>query len=174
MISVQATVYTDAKKTTVADAASLDTLIPLAPGATLPFDLTDWQVLNNKAGLWDTLSKQNTAVALRIEPFRTWTTDISVKPLTVIADTPAFQPREATFTGQVKNETDGNVILGTVTVVLRDAVTEKIIATNQADLDIVNAFPVGEMMSYSIAIPLEPGFDPQRVQVEITASGQQT
>jgi hypothetical protein len=58
MVSVQATVYTDAAKTTVADAAFLNTLIPLAPGANMPFDLTDWRVLNSKAGLWEALSSE--------------------------------------------------------------------------------------------------------------------
>lgn len=174
MVSMQATVYSDPARTAVVDAAFLDTLIPLEPGATMPFDLADWQVLNNKAGLWDTLSKQNAAIVLRIEPFRTWTTDASVVPLTVIEQPPTFSNQEAIFTGQVKNETGHDILLGTVTAALRDEASGKIIATGQTPLNIVNVLAAGESLNYSIAIPVEPGFDPQAVQFEVTASGQQT
>ncbi len=172
MVSVQATVYADPAKTAVVDAAFLDTLIPLAPGENLPFDLADWQVLNNRAGLWETLSKP--VVTLRVEPFRTWATELFIAPLTVMAELPTFSTREAIFTGQVKNETGRNILLGTVTATLRDSTSEKIIATGQIPLGIVNVLAAGEIMSYSIVIPVESGFDPQTVQFEVTASGQGT
>ena len=174
MVSVQATLYTDTMKTAVADSASWDTVIPLAPGAQLPFDLTNWKVLNGKAGLWDTLSKQSASIVLRVEPFRTWATDISVTPLKVIAQPPTFNSREALFKGKVKNNTGRNIILGTVTVILRDKTNGKIVATGQTPLSIANALAPGETLNYSIALPVESGFDPQFVQFEINSSGQQT
>ncbi len=140
----------------------------------MPFDLMDWRVLDGKAGLWDTVSKQGAAVVLRVEPFRTWVTDTSVTPLKVIALPPTFNSREALFKGKVKNNTGRNIILGTVTVTLRDKTNGKVIATHQTSLNIDNAFASGEALSYSIAIPVEPGFDPQTVQIEINASGQET
>jgi len=174
MISLQATVYADPAGTTVVDTALLNTLVPLAPGADMSFDLTDWGVLNSKAGLWDSLSKEKPAVVLRVEPFHTWTTAISVAPLTVVEQEPAFGKQEAVFTGQVRNETGRNIILGTVTVTLRDKASGKITATGQTALDIVNALADGETQDYSVAIPVGSGFDPQNVEFEITASGQQT
>jgi hypothetical protein len=174
MVSVQATVYTDPKKTAVADSASLDTLIPVAPGATFPFDLTDWKVLNSKAGLLDTLSKQSAVIALRVEPFRTWAADTPVIPLMVIAQPPTYSTQEALFEGQVKNNTGRNIIQATVTVTLRDKASGKIVATGQTSLDIDNTFAGGEAMSYSIALPIKTGLDPQGVEIEISASGQET
>lgn len=174
MVSVQAAVYADREKTAVVDTTFVNTLIPLAPGASMPFDLTDWQVLNGKAGLWETLSRQSAAVALRIEPFHTWSMDASVTPLTVIPQPPAFDAQEAVFAGTVKNETGSNIILGTVTVTLRDKASGKIIATSQEPLDVVNMLTDGEARGYSIAIPLGSGFDSQSVEFEIIASGQQT
>jgi hypothetical protein len=174
MVSVQAAIYTDSTRAAVADATSLDTLIPLAPGASMPFDLTDWQVLNNKAGLWEEISKQNAAIILRVEPFRTWTMDTSVATLTVVPQQPVFNTEGATFSGRVKNETGRNIILGTVTVTFRDKTSGKITATRQAALDIVNALADGDMLNYSIALPLGSDFDPQTMQFEIIASGQQT
>lgn len=174
MVSIQAAVYADQEKSTVVDAAFLDTLIPLAPGESMPFDLTDWQVLNNRAGLWGALSKRDPAIVLRVEPFRTWVASASVSPLTVIAKPPTFTAQDAVFTGEVKNETGSNILLGTVTVTLRDSASKKVIATGQASLDIVNALADGQTLGYSIAIPVAPGFDPQTVQFEITTSGQET
>jgi hypothetical protein len=174
MVSVQATMYTDAAKTSVADASFLNTLIPLAPGASMPFDLTDWHVLNGKAGLWDKLSQQDAKIVLRLEPFHTWAADTSVAPLTVVGQSSAFSANEAVFTGQVENDTDGNIILGTVTVTLRDKASGGIVATGQAPLDIVNALAAGESLNYSVAVPMGPGFDPETLEFEITASGQQT
>jgi hypothetical protein len=111
---------------------------------------------------------------LRVEPFRTWTANTSVAPLTVISQPPAFSAQKVTFTGQVKNETGHNILLGTVTATLRDSAGKKIIATGQTSLNIVNVLADGETLNYSIAIPVESGFDPQIVQFEVTASGQQT
>jgi hypothetical protein len=49
-----------------------------------------------------------------------------------------------------------------------------VIATGQASLNIVNVLADGKTLDYSITIPVESGFDPQTVQFEVTASGQQT
>jgi len=174
MVSVQATVYADRARTSVVDATFVNTLIPLAPGENMPFDLTDWQVLNGKADLREALSKQDAAVALRIEPFHTWVVDTSVIPLTVNPEPPTFGTREAVFNGIVKNETGHNIILGTVTVTLRDKASGKITATGQAPMDIVNTLTDGEARGYSITIPIGSGFDPQTMEFEIIASGQQT
>jgi hypothetical protein len=174
MVSVQATLYADDARTAVVDATFMNTLIPLAPGESMPFDLTDWQVLIGKADLREALSKQDAAVALRVEPFHTWVADTSVTPLAVNPEPPAFGAQEAVFTGTVKNDTGHNIILGTVTVTLRDKVSGKITATGQAPVDIVNILTDGEARGYLIAIPVRAGFDPQTVEFEITASGQGT
>lgn len=173
MASVQATVYTDPAKSAVADAAFFNTLIPLAPGENLPFDLTDWGALNGQAGLWDSLSGQKAAVVLRVEPFRTWATDTAVASLTVMAQPPVFSAGQALFTGQVKNETGRNVILGNVTVVLRDKQSGKIVAAGQTPLDIVNKLAPGETLHYTVVILLGADFGPQTVEYTVSAWGQQ-
>jgi len=61
-----------------------------------------------------------------------------------------------------------------VTVTLRDKVSGEIRATGQAPVDIVDELTDGEARGYLIAIPVESGFDPQTLEVEIIASGQQT
>lgn len=174
MVSVQAAVYTDSSKTAVVDSTFWDTIIPLAPGAKMPFDLTNWRVLNNKAGLWDTVSKNGAAVVLRVEPFRTWAADISIVPLKVTAEPPTFGAREAAFEGQIENNTARDVIMGTVTVTLRDKTNGNIVATGQTPLNITNALASGETLRYSVALPIEPGVDPENLQVEVSSSGQGT
>jgi hypothetical protein len=94
--------------------------------------------------------------------------------LAVNPEPPAFGAQEAVFTGTVKNDTGHNIILGTVTVTLRDKASGKITATGQAPVDIVDMLTDGEARGYLIAIPVGSGFDPQTVEFEITASGQQT
>jgi hypothetical protein len=173
MVSVQATVYADLDKAAVVDADFVNSLIPLAPGEVMPFDLTNWRVINGKTGPAKALTK-NAAVALRVEPFHTWATTASVAPLTVIAEPPTFTGQEATFTGTVKNETGRNVMLGTVTVALRDKVGGELRATGQAAVDIVGELTDGEARGYQIVIPIGSGLDTQTMDVEITASGQQT
>jgi hypothetical protein len=173
MVSVQATVYADQGRTAVMDADFINTLIPLLPGEELPFDLRDWRVINGKAGLGEALTK-NAAVVLRVEPFHTWTVNTSVAALTVIPEPPTFSDREVVFTGAVKNDTGHNIILGTVTVTFRDKASGKITATGQEPLDIVNQLTDGEARGYSIVIPIGSGFDPQTVDIEIVASGQET
>jgi hypothetical protein len=54
MTSLQATVYTDSTRSSVADAANFNTLVPIQPGETLPFDLTGWGALNSTRGAYGT------------------------------------------------------------------------------------------------------------------------
>jgi hypothetical protein len=90
----------------------------------------------------------------------------------VITRPPAFSAREVHLTGQVKNETNHSIILGTVTATLRDKASGKIIATGWAPLAVVDALAAGEMLNFSLTIPVASDFDLQTMQFEITASGQ--
>ena len=90
-----------------------------------------------------------------------------------MAQPPVFSAQQALFTGQVKNETGRNIILGNVTVVLRDKQSGKIVAAGQTPLDIVNKLAAGETLHYTVVILLGANFGPQTVEYTVNAWGQQ-
>jgi hypothetical protein len=170
MTSLQATVYTDSSKSLVADAAFLNTWIPLEPGETLAFDLTEWGTLNNNQGLWGELAKQNAVIELRVEPFLTWMADARVAKLLLVDSSVSFKDQQATFTGKVK--TDKSITTGLVTAVVRQKSSGEIVATGSAHLDIVGSTIPGQVLDYHLTIPLPIDVDPASVATEITAMGQ--
>jgi hypothetical protein len=173
MASLQATVYSNAAKTTVVDAAYFNTWIPLKPGETRPFDLTGWGALNNTQGLWDKLSKQNAAIVMRLEPFLTWPADTSVGGLALLEGSQTNKTGQVVFTGKVRNDMAGSINNGLVTAILRQKSGGQIIATGSTHLAISDSAAPGQIMEYSLAVLLPPGVDPAGLAAELSAIGQQ-
>jgi hypothetical protein len=173
MASMQATVYTDSTKSVVADAAYLDTLVPIQPGETLPFDLTNWGALNSTRGLWDRLAKQNAVISLRLEPFLTWTETTSVAELSLGDGNVSVNNQQALFTGKVQNDMSGRINAGEVVAVVRQKSSGEIVATGRQALDITDSAAPGQILGYSITVTLPPNLDPTNLVTEVSALGQQ-
>ncbi len=173
MASIQATVYSDATQSTVVDAAYFNTWIPMQPGETLPFDLSSWGALNNTAGLWEQLAKQNAAIVVRIEPFLTWPIDATVGQLTLVAGSQNIKDGQALFSGKVRNDLPGSINNGLVTAVVRQKAGGQIVATGSTHLAISDSAAPGKVLEYSLAVPLPSNVDPAGLATELTAIGQQ-
>jgi hypothetical protein len=173
MTSLQATVYTDSTRNIVADAAYINTWVPLQPGETLPFDLTGWGALNSTRGLWDQLAKQNAAITLRLEPFLTWTAAADVAQLSLVDSSVSINNQQAVFTGKVQNDMAGRINNGLVTAVVRQKSNGDIVATGGQHLDITDSAAPGQVLDYSLTVQLPANVDPAAVEAEVTAMGQQ-
>jgi hypothetical protein len=170
MASIQATIYTDANKSAVADAATFDTWVPLEPGETRPFDLTEWGALNNIPTLWYDLGTQNPAIELRLEPFSTWAGDARLVKPSLADENVSFENQQAVFTGKAKM--DASLTTGLVTAVVRQKSGGGIVATGEAHLDIAGSAPPGQAFDYRIVVPLPADVDPASLETEVTAVGQ--
>jgi hypothetical protein len=173
MTSLQATVYTDSTKSTVADAAFIDTTVPIQPGESLPFDLTGWGALNSTRGLWDQLARENAAISLRLEPFLTWTEATSVAELSLSDGSVSFNGQQALFTGKVRNDMSGRINAGEVVAVVRQKSNGVIVATASQPLSITDSAAPGQILDYSIDVSLPANLDPATLDTEVSALGQQ-
>ena len=173
MASLQAAVYSDATKSALVDAAYFNTWIPLQPGETRPFDLTGWGALNNTAGLWEQLSKQNAAIVVRLEPFLTWPVDAAVGKLALLDGSLSYKDGQAFFTGKVQNDMPGSINNGLVMAVLRDKTGGQIVATGNVQVAISDSAAPGQILDYSLTIPLPSNVNPAGLATELTAIGQQ-
>jgi hypothetical protein len=172
MTSLQATVYTDSSRSSVADAAYLNTLIPIPPGGSLPFDLTGWGALDSTSGLWDQLARQNAVITVRLEPFLTWTASSNVASLALVGGSVSIKDRQVLFTGKVRNDLNGRINAGAVVVVVLQKSSGEIVATACQPLAITDSAAPGRVMDYSIAVQLPANLDDTALQTEILALGQ--
>lgn len=172
MVFLQATVYTDANKSAVADAASFDTWVPLGPGETRPFDLSDWGALNNIHTLWYDIQTQNPVIELRFEPFSTWVGDVKPVKLTVAGDNVSFENGQAIFTGKVHADANTTISNGLIIAVVRQKAGGEIVATSSVHLDIVSSTAPGQVLDYQVIVSLPADVDPSTLETEITAVGQ--
>ncbi len=172
MASLQATVYSDSVRSSVVDAATYNTWLPLQPGETLPFDLTGWGALNNIPGLWDELAGQNAAIDLRIEPFLTWPVNAKVARLEVVDGRVSRNDQQVIFTGKVRNDQAGSINNALVTAVVRQSPGGAILATGSQHLAINDSAAPGQVLDYSLAVALPTTVDPASLQTEIVAMGQ--
>ena len=173
MTSLQAMVYDDQERSVVADAACLNTWIPLGPGESLPFDLSGWGVLGSSHGLWEQMAGKNAFIALRLEPFLTWTTEARVAKLPLVESNASFTEHQALFSGKVKNNTASGISNGLVIVVLRLKQSGEMVATGSIHLGIADSVSPGQILDYQLVIPLPPDMDPAALTVDVTALGQQ-
>jgi hypothetical protein len=172
MTSLQATVYADSLKSQVADAAEFSTALPLMPGETRPFDLDEWGALNHTAGLWEQLAGENASIDLRLEPFLTWTTAATaVSKLSILNTTITFDNQQAFFTGKVENDTGSGITNGLVTAIVRQKSNQQVVAAGTTQLDITDSAVPGQIMDYSIIIPLPANLDPATLLTEVIAEG---
>ena len=173
MTSLQASVYSDSSRSSLVDAAYLNTWIPLGPGQTLPFDLTAWGALNDTRGLWQELAKQNAVIDLRIEPFLTWKDLTNEAKLETENGSVSIRDHQAVFTGQVRNDMPGRINNGMVTAVVRQYPGGAILATGDTHLAITDSLAPGQILDYSLAVSLPANVDPASVVTELTAMGEQ-
>ena len=173
MTSLQATVYTDSTRSSVADAAFFNTVVPIQPGESLPFDLTGWGALNSTRGLWDQLAKQNAAISLRLEPFLTWSNTNQVAKLSLSDGNVSINNQQALFTGKVQNNMSGRINAGVVIAVVRQKASGEIVATGSQPLAITDSAAPGQVLDYSITVQLPANLDPAGLDTEISAQGQQ-
>ncbi len=172
MTSLQATIYADSTKSQVVDAAEFTTWLPLMPGETLPFDLANWGSLNATRDLWDQLVGKNAVIDLRIEPFLTWTSDAKVMELSLVDGHESINDQKAHFTGKVKNGSN-SITSGLVSAVIRQKSSGQIVATGSVQLGITDSAAPGQLLDYSIFLPLPVNTDLATVSTEVTAKGYQ-
>ncbi len=172
MTSLQASVYADSTRSSVVDASSFNTWIPLEPEETLPFDMTAWGPLNNTSGLWDSIADKST-ITMRVEPFLTWTGEARVGALSLEGDSVSFTDQQALFTGKVINNLGSSIINGQVTAVVRQKSSGDIVATGIVHLDITDSAAPGQILGYNLAVPLPANVDPTTLNTDVSAMGQQ-
>jgi hypothetical protein len=172
MTSIQATVYADATRSTVVDADDFTTWIPLEPGETLPFDMSGWGPLSNVSGLWDTIAEKS-SIVVRMEPFLTWTAEARVAKLSLENGSVSFTDHQAVFTGEVTNNLGSSIINGQVIAILRKKSSAELVATGIVHLEISSPVAPGQVINYSADIPLPQDLNPETVETEVTAWGQQ-
>ena len=157
----------------MADAAFFNTVVPIQPGESLPFDLTGWGALNSTRGLWDQLAKQNAAISLRLEPFLTWSNTNQVAKLSLSDGNVSINNQQALFTGKVQNNMSGRINAGVVIAVVRQKASGEIVATGSQPLAITDSAAPGQVLDYSITVQLPANLDPAGLDTEISAQGQQ-
>ena len=87
--------------------------------------------------------------------------------------TVSFKNQQALFTGKVKNDSPGGITSGSVTAILRMESNGQIIAVGSAHLGITDSAAPGQILYYSITVPLPPKMDPALLETEIFARGYQ-
>jgi hypothetical protein len=171
MTAVQAAVFS-AGKNQLLDAGQYVTWLPLAPGQTLPFDISDWGTL---AALPAALtgSEQNFEYSLRLEPFLSWSSAPPAVSLSQVHSTESIEKGTAIFSGQVKNDTPNGITTGLILAVMKQKTDGKIVAVGNAHLPITDSAAPGAVVDYSLKLPLPAGVDASTLQAEITALGYQ-
>jgi len=171
MTALQASVYS-ADNSKLLDAGQYATWLPLAPGETLPFDISDWGMLNN---LPKTLSgaEANFNVRLRLEPFLTWNSNAPVVKLALVSPSESIENGMAIFSGQVKNISDSGITTGLVLMVVKQKADGKIVAVGNVHLPITDSAAPGAVLDYALKLPLAEGEDAGALEAEVTALGYQ-
>ena len=171
MTAVQASVYS-ADKSMLLDTGQYATRLPLAPGQTLPFDISDWGTLNNLPKAL-TGVEANINVRLRLEPFLSWNSDTPAVKLSLVSSTESIENGTAIFSGQVKNDTGRGITSGLVLMVVKQKADGKIVAVGNVHLPITDSAAPGAVMDYSLKLPLPAGVNAGALQAEVTALGYQ-
>jgi hypothetical protein len=171
MTAVQASVYT-ADKRNLLDAGQYPTWLPLAAGQTLPFDISDWGTLNNPPKTL-TGADANIQVSLRLEPFLSWNSATPAVSLALVGPTESIENGTASFSGQVKNDTNSGISSGLVLMVVKQKADGKIVAVGNVHLSITDSAAPGTVMDYSLKLALPVGVKAGALQAEVTALGYQ-
>ena len=154
------------------DAGQYVTWLPLEPGQTIPFDISDWGALN-ALPIDLTGAAVNIQVVLRLEPFLSWNASAPAARLVLVNPTESFENNTAIFNGLVKNETRNGVSSGLVLMVMKQKTDGKIVAVGNAQLAITDSTAPGAEMEYSLKLPLPVGANADTLQAEVTALGYQ-
>jgi hypothetical protein len=163
-VSMVAGIY-DAEGNAV-DAATTDTpTFSLAPGDTLPYDFQYWGPLNYKSAAIDAAS----SYTVQWDPYWTWDSTSEYIDLTTQNDANEVGDFQATFTGEVLNNSSSEVDSATVIVNLYDAQTGELTATGFGG--IYETLAPGEALEYTVWIYIPEDFDINTVEYEIFAKG---
>jgi len=150
----------------VIDAATTDTpTFSIAPGETLPYDFQYWGPLNYKFDAIDTAS----SYTVQWDPYWTWTSTTEYVDLITQNDVNEVSAYQATFTGEVLNNTTSEVNGATVIVSLYDIETGELVATGYGG--IYDPIVPNGIAEYSIWIDIPNDFDINAVEYEIIAKG---
>ncbi len=171
MTAVQASVYS-VEKSKLLDAGQYATWLPLAPGQTLPFDISDWGALNALPGALSGVDA-NTNISLRLEPFLSWNSATPAVELSQIGSTESIENGTAVFSGQVKNDSGRGITSGLVLAVVKQKADGKIVAVGNVHLTITDSAAPGAVLDYSLKLPLPAGIDTSAIQTEVTGFGYQ-
>lgn len=171
MTAVQASI-SPASGSMLLDAGQYTTWLPLEAGQTLPFDITDWGLLNNlPKGLSG--EEANIHASLRLEPFLSWNSNTPAAKLTLVSPIESIESGQAIFNGQVKNDTSSGITSGLVVMVVKQKSDGKIVAVGNVRLSITSSAAPGAVMDYSLKIYLPAGVDEGGLQAEVSAFGYQ-
>jgi hypothetical protein len=163
-ISMIAAIY-DAEGNVI-DASAQDIFVSAAPGETLPFDFDSWGPLNYSAAA---IAKADT-YSVQWDPYWTWESPFEYVNLTTQNDNNQYDDFQGIFTGEVVN-TSGELINSVIVIVsLYDQASGEIIATDYTG--IWDEIPDGGSSSYTVAVDLEPEFDPESVEYVIIVKGE--
>lgn len=152
----------------VLDADDLDLPVySIAPGERMFFDFDDWYPLNTVEGL----SVQADTYGIQIDHNWTWETDTTYVDLAVTDGGFEYDPYWGlTFTGKVVNNTGVNVNSGEVIVVLRDKVTDGLLAMGYVTL--YDGIPAGSSADYEVLVEVASDFDLEGFEFTVFAKGE--
>ena len=169
MTAVQASVYS-ADKSKLLDAGQYATWLPLAPGQTLPFDISDWGALNHLPNALTDVDS-NIQVSLRLEPFLSWNSATLAMSLSLVNSSESIKNDMAIFSGRVKNDTGSSISSGLVLMVVKQKADGKIVAVGNVRLPITQSDAPGTALDYSLKLPLPAGVNASALQAEVSAQG---
>lgn len=153
----------------VLDADKLTMPADLAPGETLPFDMVGgWAVLEHTSGLFDQVDHYT----ITGDQYWTWKSSEVTVDLATDNDTQEFNKDNASFTGQIVNDSGTAVDKAFVIVGLRDAATGKLVATGYDA--VFDEIPPDGSADYIVSIDLEPGEDATSLEIFFIVKGEQS
>jgi hypothetical protein len=170
MTAVQASVSSADNQ--LLDAGQYATPLPLDPGQTAPFDISEWGALNALPGA-QTGASANILASLRLEPFLSWESAAPAVKLALVNPTQSIESSTAIFHGRVKNDSGSGITSGLVTAVLKQKADGKIVAVGSMHLAISDSAAPGAELDYAMQLTLPAGLNAGDLQAEVSARGYQ-
>ncbi len=168
-----ATIYD--KDNNVIDAASMDTPISaIKPGEIIPYEFNFWGPLDSKKGLYDDKADR---YSVQVDPTWTWTTKTELFDLEAQNKKNSWDEYQGTFTGQVVNNTGGDLESAVVIVGIYgkkgqpDA--DKLVAMGYSYADITEKLANGKTADYTVYVPIPKDFNMDNYEYAIVVKGKQ-
>jgi len=139
--------------------------INLAPGETLPYDLSAWQALNTSA----TLRSVAQSYTVRINEFYSQPSNTPLAVLSTNGNSNTFETTQGVFSGQVVNTSPAPVDNISVLIGFRSKTNGQVIAMGSTTLS--GRIAPNESVPYIVRVPIPTPFDTGSAEYFVIAKG---